>query len=88
MLDDSGDGSSDRNISALHETSGNKGNSLQDSASNSSLEKDIIATLGKESDSIKKGLVGDVMDSEADDLGVGCLMAQQIQMFVVKAKTL
>ena len=45
--------------------------SLHDSASNSSLERDIIVTSDRESDPIKKDLVGDVMYSEADSLGVG-----------------
>ena len=69
MLDGSGDKSLDRNVSALHKTSDNKWNNLQDSTSNGSLVRDVIVTLDRESDSIKKDLVGNVMDSEVDGLG-------------------
>ena len=60
---DSGNRSLDRDVSTLHETSGNKGNSLQDSTLNSSLEKGI------ESDLNDKSLAGDIMESEVDSLG-------------------
>ena len=82
MLEGSGNGRLDRDVSALHDTSGNKGNSLQDSVLNSIIEKDIIANLDEESDSNDKGLVGNIMDNEVDSLGGWLSVVQQMQEMI------
>ena len=42
------------------------------------MNKDIIATLDRESDLTKKDLAGNVIDSGVDGLGGGCLIVQQM----------